>query len=168
MFSNMFRHLQPLTLTILLSKKPPFDKTTSSNEKTDVSFTEKQAPKIIGIFDKNPELTPLKKCKFFDYSEMTLLSSKNTHFEKTTSSDDKTQVSFAEKKARKKFGIFDQNHLLTSLEKCKFFDYSKMTFMSSKRPPFGKTTSSDDKKEISNTETQAGKSNLEFLTRIMG
>ena len=42
-----------------------------------------------GIFDKNHELTPLKKCKFFDYSEMSLLSSKKTHFEKTTSSDNK-------------------------------------------------------------------------------
>ena len=56
------------------------------------------------------------------------------------------------KNAQKKFGIFDQNHLLTSWKKCKFFDYSKMTFMSSKKPPFGKTTASDDKKEISNTE----------------
>ena len=171
MFSNMFRHLQPLTLTILLSKKPPFDKTTSSNEKTDVSFTEKQAPKVTGIFDENHELlTPSKKCRFFDRSKMTLLSSKKTHFEKTTISDNKTQVSFAEKKCSKEVWniILDQNNLLTSLEKCKFFDFSKMTFMSSKKPPFGKTTSSDDKKEISNTEKQAGKSRLEFLTRIMG
>ena len=85
---------------------------------------------------------------------MTLLSSKKTHFEKTTSSDNKLSLGLfcGKKNARKKFGIFDQNHLLTSLEKCKFFDYNKMTFTSSKKPPFGKTTSSDDKKEISNTE----------------
>ena len=84
---------------------------------------------------------------------MTFLSSKKTHFEKTTSSDEEPRSHLQKKEARKKFGIFNQNHWLTPLEKCKFFDYSKMTFMWSKKPPFGKTTSSDDKKEVSNTET---------------
>ena len=59
---------------------------------------------------------------------MTLLSSKKTHFEKTTSSDNKLSLGLfcGKKNARKKFGIFDQNHLLTSLEKCKFFDDSNV------------------------------------------
>ena len=35
------------------SKKAPFEKRTSSNDKTDVSFTEKQAQKIFGTPDKN-------------------------------------------------------------------------------------------------------------------
>ena len=167
MFSNMFRHLQPLTLTNLLSKKPPFDKIRSSNEKADVSFTEKQAPKIIGIFDKKHQLTPLKKCKFFGYSEVSLLSSKKTHFEKTTSSDNKAQVSFTEKKARKKFGIFNQNHLLIPLEKCKFFYYSKMTFMSSKSLLLGKQYHQTTKKRFLIQKSRLER-NLEFLTRIMG
>ena len=168
MFSNMFRHLQPLTLTILLSKKSPFDKTTSSNEKTDVSFTEKQAPKVTGIFDENHELlTPSKKCRFFDRSKMTLLSSKKTHFEKTTSSDNKAQVSFTEKKARKKFGIFNQNHLLIPLEKCKFFYYSKMTFMSSKSLLLGKQYHETTEKRFLIQKSRLER-NLEFLTRIMG
>ena len=104
-----------------------------------------------GSFDQNHRLTPLEKCIFFDHSKMTFLSSKktSTHFEKITSSDEKPRSLLQKKEAWKKFGIFNQNHWLTLLEKCKFFDYSKMTFMWSKKPPFGKTTSSDDKKEVS-------------------
>ena len=72
---------------------------------------------------------------------MTFLSSIKTPFEKTTSSNDKTQISFTEKYARMIVGIFDQNHGLTPLEKCKFFSNGKMTFLWSKKPPFEKTTS---------------------------
>ena len=52
------------------SKKPPFGKTTSSDDKKEVSNTEKQARKTLGIFYQNHGLTPLEKCKFFDYSKM--------------------------------------------------------------------------------------------------
>ena len=52
------------------SKKPPFGKTTSSDDKNEVSNTEKQAGKTFGIFYQNHELTPLEKCKFFDYRKM--------------------------------------------------------------------------------------------------
>ena len=41
-------------------------------------------------------------------------------------------------------GMPDRSHGLTSLEKCKFFDDNKMTFLSSKTPPFEKTTSSNE------------------------
>ena len=67
---------------------------------------------------------------------MTFLLSKKPPFEKTTSSDHKTKVSFTEKKAWKMFGIFYQNHKLTPWELCKFFNNTKMTFLSSKKPPF--------------------------------
>ena len=40
-------------MTFLSFKKPPVEKRTSSNDKTKVSFTEKQARKIFGIFDLN-------------------------------------------------------------------------------------------------------------------
>ena len=76
-------------------------------------------------------------------------------------------VSFTKKYARKIFGSFDQNHRLTPLEKCKFFDYSKMTFLSSKKPLFEKTTSSNDKTKVSYTKKYARKIS-EFLTRIIG
>ena len=37
------------------------------------------------------------------------------------------------------FGIFYQNHKSTPLELCKFFNNTKMTFLSSKKPPFWET-----------------------------
>ena len=52
------------------SKKPPFGKTTSSDDEKEVSNTEKQAGKKFGIFYQNDGLTPLEKCKFFDYRKM--------------------------------------------------------------------------------------------------
>ena len=76
--------------------------------------------------------------------------SKKPPFGKTTSSDDEKEVSIIPKsRLERHWEFFYQNHGLTPWEKCKFFDYSKMTFMWSKKPPFGKTTSSDDEKEVS-------------------
>ena len=54
-----------------------------------------------GIFDQNHRLTPLKKCQVFDHSEMTFLSSKKTHFEKTTSSDEKPRSLLQKKRGLK-------------------------------------------------------------------
>ena len=59
-------------MTFLSPKKPSLEKTTLSNEKTKASFTDKKAQKIFGIFDLNHGLTPLKICKFFDYSETSI------------------------------------------------------------------------------------------------
>ena len=84
---------------------------------------------------------------------MTFLSSRKPPFEKTKSSNDKSEVSFTEKLTRSIFGIFYQNHGLTPLEKFKFFDYCKVTFLSSKKLSLGKATSSDDETEDSFTET---------------
>ena len=50
-------------------------------------------------------------------------------------------------------GIFEQNHRLTPLDKCQFFDH-EMTFLPSKKTHFENITSSDEKprlKEIWNT-----------------
>ena len=115
-------------------------------------FYRKVGLKDIWNFWPESSVNHFGKMQFFDHSEMTFLSSNKTHFEKTTSSDEKPRSVLQKKEAWKKFGISNQNNWLTPLEKCKFFDYSKMTFMGSKKPPFGKTTSSDDKKEVSNTE----------------
>ena len=84
--------------TFLSSKKPPYEKTPLSNDKTKVSFTVKQARKIFGTSDKNHGLTPFKISKLFDYSKMPLLWSKKLPFEKITSTNDKTKVTFREKK----------------------------------------------------------------------
>ena len=44
-------------MSCLWTKKRPFDKTTSSNDKTKVSWTEKKARKIFGTDDQNHGLT---------------------------------------------------------------------------------------------------------------
>ena len=59
-------------MSFLWTKKPPFDKTTSSNDKTKVSCTERQARKIFETDDENHGLTLFKICKFLDYSKMSI------------------------------------------------------------------------------------------------
>ena len=46
----------------------------------------------------------------------------------------------SEKWARKIFETADENHGLKRLKICTFFDYSKMSFLWNKKPPFDKTT----------------------------
>ena len=71
---------------------------------------------------------------------MSFLWTKKPPFDKTTLSKDKTKVSCTEKYAQKKIETFDENHGLTRFKICKFFDYSKMSFFWTKKPPFDKTT----------------------------
>ena len=139
-------------MSFLWTKKPPFDKTTWLNDKTKVSWTEKKIQKIFGTSDENQGLTRFKICNTFDYSALSFLWNKKSPFEKTTWSNDKTKVSCKEKYARKIFGTFDENHGLTRLKICKFLDYSKMSFLRTKKPPFDKTTWSNDKTKVSWTE----------------
>ena len=90
---------------------------------------------------------------------MSLLSSKKPAIEKITLWNDNTKISCTENNARGIFGIFKQNNGLTSLKRIwKIFDYSKMTFLSSKKYPFEKITSPNDKTKVfflqkSNTDT---------------
>ena len=44
-------------------------------------------------------------------------------------------------------GIFEQNHRLTPLDKCQFFDH-EMTFLPSKETHFENITSSDEKPRL--------------------
>ena len=85
-------------MSLLWFKKLSINKTTSSNDKTKVTLQEKKIKKIFGTSDKNQELAPFKICKSFDHSLMSFVWSKEPPFEKTTSSNDKTKVSFTEKK----------------------------------------------------------------------
>ena len=50
------------------------------------------------------------------------------------------------------FGTFDQYHGLTRFKICQYFDYSKMWFLWTKKPPVEKTTSTNDKTNVSCTE----------------
>ena len=71
---------------------------------------------------------------------MWCLGTKKLPFDKTTLINDKTNVSFIEKYPRKICGTSDQNHGLNRFKICHFFDYSKMSFLWTKKPPFDKTT----------------------------
>ena len=71
-------------MSFLWTKKPPFAKRTRSNDKTNVSCTEKWARKILGSSDKNHGLTRFKKRNSFDYSKMSFLWTKKPPFDKTT------------------------------------------------------------------------------------
>ena len=139
-------------MSFLWTKKTPFDKITRSNAKTKVSWTEKKARKIFGTYHQNHGLTRFKICKIFNYSKMSFLWTKKPPFDKTTWSNNKTKVSCTEKKARKIFGTDDDNHGLTRFKICKFLDYSKMSFIWTKKPPFEKTTWSNDKTKVYCTE----------------
>ena len=88
-------------MSFLWTKKPPFEKSTSTNDKTNFSCIEKYARKIFGTSDHNHGLTRYKICKFFNYSKMSFLWTKKPPFDKTTSTNDKTKVSFTEKWPRK-------------------------------------------------------------------
>ena len=50
------------------------------------------------------------------------------------------------------FGFSDQNEALTPFKICKFFDYKKMSFLWSMKPPFAKKTSSNDKTKVTPRE----------------
>ena len=136
-------------MSFLRTKKPPIDKTKWSNDKTKVSSTEKKAQNIFETYHENHGLTRFKICKFLDYCKMSFLWTKKPPFDKTKWSNDKTKVSCTEKKARKIFGTDEENHGLTRCKICKFFDYSKMLFLWTKKPPFDKTTWSNDKTKVS-------------------
>ena len=135
-----------------MDKKRPFDKTTSTNDKIKFSFTEKWAWKIFETDDQNHELTRFKICQFFDYSNMSFLRTKKPPFDKTKWSKDKPKVSCTEKWVWKIFGTFDKNLGLARFEICRFFEYSKILFLWTKKPPFDKITWSNDKTKDSDTE----------------
>ena len=154
--------------TFLSSKKPPFEKTQSPNDNTEISCRENYALEIYGIFYQNHGLTPFEICPIFNYSKMTFLSSKRPPIEKTTSWKDNTKVSCTENKARGIFRIFKQNHGLTPLKKIwKIFDYSKMTFLSSKNS-FWENNINKRQNQCLFYRKEGSKKYLEFLTIIMG
>ena len=153
-------------MSFLWTKKPPFDKTTWSNDKTKVSCTEKWARKIFGTYDQYHGLTRFKICQYFDYSKMSFLRSKKPPFDKTTWSNDKTKVSCTEKWAWKICGTSDQNHMLTRFKICKFFAIVKRGFYGLKslllRKQHQQTT-----RQMSLLQKSRLEGYLELLIRIM-
>ena len=148
--------------TFLSSKKPPFEKTKSPNDNTEISCRENYALEIYGIFYQNHGLTPFEICPIFNYSKMTFLSSKRPPIEKTTSWKDNTKVSCTENKARGIFRIFKQNHGLTRWKKYEKFSTIAKWHFYRRKTPFEKITSPKDKTNVSFTEKKAQKSIWNF------
>ena len=154
-------------MSFLWTKKPLFDKTTWSNDKTKVSCTEKCARKIFGTYDQYHGLTRFKICQYFDYSKMSFLWTRKPPFDKTTWSNDKTKVSCTEKWAWKICGTSDQNHGLTRLTICKFFAIVKCRFYGLKSLLLTKKHDQTTKPRPL-VQKRRHEWYLELLTKIMG
>ena len=76
----------------------------------------------VQIFYQNHRLTPLQKCKFFDFFKMTFLLFKKAGFLFKTLLKSIARC-FLKRNRCMTVQIFDQNHGLTPLQKCKFFDF---------------------------------------------
>ena len=73
------------------------------------------------IFEQNHGLTPLKKCQFLDFFNFLFLLPRKALF-RSRISKNVFLAHIAQKKDMEKWPIFEQNHGLTPLEKCQFFD----------------------------------------------
>ena len=155
-------------MSFLWTKKPPFDKTTWSIDKTKVSWTGKWAQEILGTDAQNHGLTRFKICKFLDYSKMSFLWTKNPLFVKKNIMKGQNQ-SFLYRKIGSQdiFGTYDQNHGLTRFKISKFFHYRKISFLWTKKPPFDKKHDQTTKRR-SLVQKSRLQRYLELMTRIMG
>ena len=75
------------------------------------------------IFDQNQRLTPLEKSQFFNFFDFLILECKNTFFLSRILSNTFCWLILPIIKKMENFQIFDQNHRVTSLEKCQFWDF---------------------------------------------
>ena len=89
----------------------------------------------MAIFKPNHGLTPLEKCQFFDFwtscfhsveKPFFVLEYRKRHF----------RALYCLKRKLAKWPFLDQNHGLTPLEKCQFFDFWTSGFYSVERPFF--------------------------------
>ena len=100
-------------------------------------------------FDPNHGLTALKICPIFNCIKNDIFIVQKASYWENNIMKRQHQDLLYKKNARGKFGIFKQNHGLTHLKKIwKIFDCSKMTFLSSKKHPFEKITSPNDKTKV--------------------
>ena len=84
-----------------------------------------------GLFlDENHGLTPLQKCQFFDFFELLVFiySLERVFFVVEYRKRHFSALYYIKKKL-KKGPFLDQNHGLTPLEKCQFFDFLNFWFL---------------------------------------
>ena len=80
------------------------------------------------IFELNHGLTPLENCQFFDFFNFLFFLPRNAFFRSRISQNTVSWPILPEKKNMEKWPIFEENHGLTPLEKCQFFDFFNLLF----------------------------------------
>ena len=81
------------------------------------------------IFEKNHGLTPLEKCQFFDFLLFLFLVPRNAFFRSRIWWNTFSWPILSTKNKLEKWPIFEQNHGLTPLKKCQFFDFFNFLFL---------------------------------------
>ena len=80
------------------------------------------------FLDKNHGLTPLEKCRFFDFFNLLFLYPRKAFFCWRISKKTFSSPTLPKKKIEK-WPFLDQNHGLTPLEKCQFFYFLRFLFL---------------------------------------
>ena len=118
-----------LKSVFLQIRKASSQSKTSPNIFTCPFFAKNEKKKKFQIFDQNHGLTLLEKCKFCDFFKSTFLQARTASLLSKTSPNTFSRLILPKKKKKKKFQIFDQNHGLPPLGKCKFCDFLKPMFL---------------------------------------
>ena len=91
----------------------------------------------MAIFGQNHGLTTLQKCQFFDLQNFLLLQPIKTFFRQKIVKDIFLAYIAPKKSIWKNGHFLNQNHGLTPLKKCQFFNFLNCFFYSLKRLFFG-------------------------------
>ena len=81
------------------------------------------------FLDKNHGLTPLEKSHFFDFFNFVFLQPRKALFRSRISYKTFAWPILPEKRKLEKWPFLDENHGLTPLEKCQFFDFFNFLFL---------------------------------------
>ena len=81
------------------------------------------------FLEQNHDLTPLEKCQFFDFLNFLFLQLRKALFPSRMKKNTLSSLILPKKKKLEKWPFLDQNHALTPLEKCQFFDYLNFLFL---------------------------------------
>ena len=88
------------------------------------------------FLDQNHGLTPLKKCRCMDFLKFLFLQPRKVFFLFQNIVTDIFLAYIASKEKVKKWPFLDQNHTLTPLEKCQFFDVLSFLFLQPRKAFF--------------------------------
>ena len=88
------------------------------------------------LLDTNHGLTPLERCQFFDFLNSFFFQPRRAFFRSTISQNTFSFSILPKNKKFEKWPFLDQNHGLTPLPKCQFFDFLNFLFFQPKRAFF--------------------------------